>query len=215
MPVELAFESLGEGPPVMILHGLFGAGRNWTQMAQALAATYRVILPDARNHGASPWAESMSYPDMALDVAALIEREGLQQPFVIGHSMGGKTAMALALTQPQAVAGVAVIDIAPQAYADQFRMAQGQCHGGLATHAVADQDRPLQLLAFDQGLHVERHLEIGHAARPGRGAMVAGIGQIDAVARGQRARDLAPVAAGAEQAVQDHHGRPRSQGLKG
>jgi esterase len=120
MPVHLAFESLGEGPPVVILHGLFGAGRNWTQMAQALATKYRVLLPDARNHGASPWAESMSYPDMALDVAALIEREGLEQPFVIGHSMGGKTAMALALTQPQAVAGVAVIDIAPQAYADQF-----------------------------------------------------------------------------------------------
>lgn len=120
MPVELAFESLGEGPPVVILHGLFGAGRNWTQMAQALAAHYRVYLPDARNHGASPWAESMSYPDMAQDVAALIEGEGLQQPLVIGHSMGGKTAMALALAQPQAVGGLVVIDIAPRAYADQF-----------------------------------------------------------------------------------------------
>jgi esterase len=120
MPVELAFESLGEGPPVVILHGLFGAGRNWTQMAQSLAAHYRVILPDARNHGASAWAESMSYPEMAQDVVALIEREGLQQPFVVGHSMGGKTAMALALAQPQAIAGLAVIDIAPKAYADQF-----------------------------------------------------------------------------------------------
>ncbi|KQP39026.1 alpha/beta fold hydrolase [Pseudorhodoferax sp. Leaf274] len=120
MPVELAFESLGAGPPVVILHGLFGAGRNWTQLAQALAAHYRVILPDARNHGASPWAESMSYPEMAGDVAALIEREGLQQPVVVGHSMGGKTAMALALAQPQAIGALAVIDIAPQAYADQF-----------------------------------------------------------------------------------------------
>ncbi len=120
MPVQLAFESLGEGPPVVILHGLFGAGRNWTSLAQALSTQYRVYLPDARNHGASPWSESMSYPDMALDVAALIAHEGLQQPFVIGHSMGGKTAMALALAQPQAIAGVAVIDIAPEPYADQF-----------------------------------------------------------------------------------------------
>ena len=120
MPVELAFESFGDGPPVVILHGLFGAGRNWTQMAQALSAHYRVILPDARNHGASPWSDSMSYPDMAQDVAALLEREGVQQPFVIGHSMGGKTAMALALAEPSRVAGVAVIDIAPRAYADQF-----------------------------------------------------------------------------------------------
>ncbi|KQP14021.1 alpha/beta fold hydrolase [Pseudorhodoferax sp. Leaf267] len=119
-PVELAFESLGEGPPVVILHGLFGAGRNWTQMAQALSANHRVILPDARNHGASPWSDSMSYADMALDVAALMQREGLEHPFVIGHSMGGKTAMALALADPQRIAGLAVIDIAPQAYADQF-----------------------------------------------------------------------------------------------
>lgn len=120
MPVELAFEALGEGPPVVILHGLFGAGRNWTQFAQALAGHYRVYLPDARNHGASGWAESMSYTDMAMDVAALIDREALRQPFVIGHSMGGKTAMALALTQPQRIGGLAVIDIAPEAYADQF-----------------------------------------------------------------------------------------------
>ena len=120
MPLELAFEVLGSGPPVVILHGLFGAGRNWTHIAQSLAADYRIYLPDARNHGASPWAETMSYTDMALDVAALIEREQLQRPFVIGHSMGGKTAMALALTTPHVIAGIAVIDIAPERYADQF-----------------------------------------------------------------------------------------------
>jgi len=120
MPLALAFEALGSGPPVVILHGLFGAGRNWTQVAQALAADHRVYLPDARNHGASPWAESMSYVEMAGDVLALVEREQLQRPFVIGHSMGGKTAMALALSHPLAIGGVAVIDIAPESYADQF-----------------------------------------------------------------------------------------------
>ena len=120
MSVQLAFESVGSGPPVVILHGLFGAGRNWTQIAQALASTHRVYLPDARNHGASPWAATMSYADMALDVLALIEREQLQRPVLIGHSMGGKTAMALALEYPLAVGGIAVIDIAPESYADQF-----------------------------------------------------------------------------------------------
>lgn len=120
MPLALAFEALGSGPPVVILHGLFGAGRNWTQVAQALAPDHRVYLPDARNHGASPWAESMSYVEMAGDVLALIEREQLQRPFVIGHSMGGKTAMALALSHPEAIGGIAVIDIAPESYADQF-----------------------------------------------------------------------------------------------
>ncbi|HSV50505.1 MAG TPA: alpha/beta fold hydrolase, partial [Burkholderiaceae bacterium] len=120
MACQLAFEAVGEGPPVVILHGLFGSGRNWMQIANALADSYRVYLPDARNHGASPWADAMSYPEMALDVLALIERERLERPVLIGHSMGGKTAMALALEHPQAVAGVAVIDIAPEAYADQF-----------------------------------------------------------------------------------------------
>ena len=76
-PLKLAFEAMGDGPPVVILHGLFGSGRNWAPIAQALAGTYRLYLPDARNHGASPWAEAMSYPDMALDVLALIDRERL------------------------------------------------------------------------------------------------------------------------------------------
>ena len=118
--LALAFDVLGSGPPVVILHGLFGAGRNWTQVAQALAAEHRVYLPDARNHGASPWSESMSYVEMAGDVLALIEREQLRRPFVIGHSMGGKTAMALALSHPDIVGGIAVIDIAPESYAQQF-----------------------------------------------------------------------------------------------
>ena len=120
MAVELAFEAFGAGPPVVILHGLFGAGRSWTQIARALAGRYRVYLPDARNHGASPRASSMSYTDMARDVGALIEAERLQRPFLVGHSMGGKTAMTLALGRPELVGGIAVIDIAPEHYADQF-----------------------------------------------------------------------------------------------
>jgi esterase len=120
MSIPLAFEVVGHGPPVVILHGLFGSGRNWAPIARALGTTHRVYLPDARNHGASPWGQTMSYGEMALDVLALIEREKLQQPVLIGHSMGGKTAMALALEHAHAVAGVAVIDIAPERYADQF-----------------------------------------------------------------------------------------------
>nr|WP_315234781.1 alpha/beta fold hydrolase [uncultured Albidiferax sp.] len=120
MPIELACEALGAGPPVVILHGLFGAGCNWSEVARSLASRYRVYLPDARNHGASPWSDNMSYPKMALDVKVLIERERLQRPILVGHSMGGKTAMTLALSHPELVGGVAVIDIAPEHYAEQF-----------------------------------------------------------------------------------------------
>lgn len=120
MSIKLAFETVGKGPPVIILHGLFGSGRNWVQIAQALDHAYRFYLPDARNHGASPWAQTMSYPEMARDVLAFIEREQLQRPMLIGHSMGGKTAMTLALQHPRLIGGVAVIDIAPEDYADQL-----------------------------------------------------------------------------------------------
>jgi esterase len=120
MALELNFESTGSGPPLLILHGLFGSGTNWRGVARGLADTHRVLTVDLRNHGASPWADSMGYFEMADDVQRLIEREGLGQPAVMGHSMGGKTAMALALLHPECVGRLIVVDIAPVAYADRL-----------------------------------------------------------------------------------------------
>ena len=120
MSVQLAFESVGRGEPVLLLHGLFGSSTNWRQVARGLAERHRVLGVDLRNHGASPWSASMNYLDMAEDVRALIEREGLARPAVVGHSMGGKTAMALALLHPASVARLVVVDIAPVAYGDRF-----------------------------------------------------------------------------------------------
>lgn len=120
MALDLAFEAIGSGPPLLILHGLFGSGGNWRGVARELAATHRVLMVDLRNHGASPWADSMGYLEMADDVKRLIEREGLQQPAVMGHSMGGKTAMALALMYPDLVGRLIVVDIAPVGYSDRL-----------------------------------------------------------------------------------------------
>lgn len=120
MPLQLAFEELGEGPPVVVLHGLFGSGRNWRGVAGALAAQHRVLCVDLRNHGKSPWIDSMTYPEMAADVLALIRSEGLDRPVVIGHSMGGKTAMTLALESPESVGRLIVVDIAPVSYGDRL-----------------------------------------------------------------------------------------------
>lgn len=118
MALNLAFETEGSGPPLVVLHGLFGSSANWRGIARQLAATHTVHNVDLRNHGASPWADSMSYPEMAADVLQLIDRLGLEQPAVMGHSMGGKTAMALALRWPHRVGRLLVIDIAPRSYAD-------------------------------------------------------------------------------------------------
>ncbi|HHB80704.1 MAG TPA: alpha/beta fold hydrolase [Aliiroseovarius sp.] len=103
-------------PPVLIVHGLFGSGRNWRAIARRMARTRRVVTVDMRNHGSSPWADSQSYPDMAADLAEMIGMLGGQAD-VLGHSMGGKAAMVLALHSSELVRRLLVADIAPVAYA--------------------------------------------------------------------------------------------------
>ena len=110
--MKLAATVLGEGEPLVVAHGLFGSGRNWGVVAKRLADERQVISVDMRNHGESPWSDDHSYAAMAADLA-----ESAPQPFdVMGHSMGGKAAMVLALTQPEAVRRLVVVDIAPVAY---------------------------------------------------------------------------------------------------
>ena len=116
MTVALAAAALGEGPAVAILHGLFGSGRNWTTIGRSLSAHHRVLLCDLRNHGASPWAEGMSYPEMAEDVRAALAGRGIERAALLGHSLGGKVAMTLALSAPQTVERLLVVDIAPVPY---------------------------------------------------------------------------------------------------
>jgi esterase len=113
MALDLAATELGSGPPLLILHGLFGSGRNWAAIAKALAETHRVLLVDLRNHGASPWADAMSYPEMAADVLAFIRGKQLGSVALMGHSMGGKAAMLAALAEPARIARLVVVDVAP------------------------------------------------------------------------------------------------------
>jgi esterase len=114
--VALAAVELGAGPPLAILHGLFGSSRNWRAIAQALAARHRVLAFDARNHGASPWAATMSYEAMAADLGAALAARGIAHATLLGHSMGGKTAMTSALTRGDTVERLIVVDIAPVVY---------------------------------------------------------------------------------------------------
>jgi esterase len=121
MAVELADDAFGEaGPPVIVLHGLLGSARNWTGIAKQLADTRRVFALDLRNHGRSPWAETMSFEEMAGDVSAFLAHHDLGPPALIGHSLGGKVAMRLALTRADLVERLIVVDVAPVAYAHTF-----------------------------------------------------------------------------------------------
>ena len=136
MALELAFDSIGDGPPLIVLHGLFGSRTNWRSIARALSATHRVISVDLRNHGGSPWSDAMGYPEMADDVRGLMKRENLREAAVMGHSMGGKTAMALALLHPGEVGRLIVVDIAPVSYGDRMSaFAQGMRSVDLFTAA--------------------------------------------------------------------------------
>lgn len=115
--LDLSVREFGDtGPLLLILHGLLGAGRNWQGIGKQLARQRRVALVDLRNHGQSPWSDEMTYPAMAGDLVALIEKAGVTEADVVGHSMGGKAAMTLALLRPELVRRLVAVDIAPVAY---------------------------------------------------------------------------------------------------
>lgn len=120
MAVDLAYRAIGSGPPVVILHGLFGSSRNWASVARALARRFHVYSVDLRNHGDSPWADAMGFDAMAADLDAFLTARRLGSAAVIGHSLGGKTAMMAALTAPDRIAGILVVDIAPIPYRESL-----------------------------------------------------------------------------------------------
>jgi pimeloyl-ACP methyl ester carboxylesterase len=106
----------GSGPPTVLLHGLFGSARNFGTVQRALAPLVRVIAMDARNHGASPHEAGMGYPTLAADVLETLDALGVARAALIGHSMGGKTAMTAASMAPDRVGRLLVADIAPVPY---------------------------------------------------------------------------------------------------
>lgn len=114
--MKLHYQRSGEGHPLVILHGLFGTLENWGTQVKSLSKLYDVIAVDLRNHGRSPHSNEMSYPLMAQDTIELLDSLGLEKVDMMGHSMGGKVAMQLALTYPSRVNKLMVVDIAPVIY---------------------------------------------------------------------------------------------------
>jgi len=115
--MKLYFRKLGEqGTPIIILHGIFGSSDNWLNIGKVLAETHQVFLLDQRNHGQSPWSDEFDYMVMAADLKEFIEDHQLQNPILIGHSMGGKVVMQFELNYPALAQKVIVVDIAPKYY---------------------------------------------------------------------------------------------------
>lgn len=114
--MKLFFREVGEGQPIVILHGIFGSSDNWLTQARLMSAKYKVFSLDLRNHGLSPHDDAFDYPAMVNDLAEFIQQHNLEEPVIIGHSMGGKVAMNFALAHADKLQKLIVVDIAPKAY---------------------------------------------------------------------------------------------------
>jgi esterase len=182
--MKLPVTSYGEsGSPVVVMHGLFGSSRNWMTAARRLGAGHRVFAFDLRNHGTSPHTDTMSYPEMADDVFETITDLGVGPVALVGHSMGGKTAMLTALRHTEVVERLVVVDAAPVSYPPAFvAYAQAMRNADLSSvQRRADVDAQLvdavpspgtrafllqNLILDDQGARWRPNLPVIEAALP-------------------------------------------------
>ncbi|MBN2069340.1 MAG: alpha/beta fold hydrolase [Opitutales bacterium] len=128
VPVHARFLG-GEGkPPMVIVHGLLGSSRNWLTAGKVFTEHYAVYLLDLRNHGESPWSDVMNFEALAADLQAWLDKEDLHDIILMGHSLGGKTAMTYACRHPQRIKRLVVVDIAPKQnhnrWVDEFQLMQ-------------------------------------------------------------------------------------------
>lgn len=114
--MKLFFKKIGEGSPLLIVHGLFGSADNWGTLAKKLALSHTVYLIDLRNHGRSPHSELMNYDLMADDLFELINEEKIDKPILLGHSMGGKAALEFSEKYPNILQKLIIADIGIKAY---------------------------------------------------------------------------------------------------
>ncbi|MEA3479207.1 MAG: alpha/beta fold hydrolase [Bacteroidota bacterium] len=115
--MELFFRSYGEGQPIIILHGILGISDNWVTFGKRLAENnYRVIIPDQRNHGHSPHSHAFNYYALVDDLAEFVDEHKLENPIIIGHSMGGKVVMRYTLENPGIVSRIIIVDVSLRTY---------------------------------------------------------------------------------------------------
>jgi len=114
--MKLFFRKEGSGPPLIIVHGLYGSSDNWINIGKRLADKYTVYMLDQRNHGRSPFADSHTYDDLRNDLLEFFEQHKIEKATLLGHSMGGKVAIWFAADFPEKVEKLVIADIAPKNY---------------------------------------------------------------------------------------------------
>ena len=130
--MKLFYRKYGEGAPIIIVHGLYGASDNWHSIARVLSENFEVFLIDQRNHGRSPHSDEHNYDVMLEDLYEFIENQNIDKAILIGHSMGGKTVMHFANKYPEKVSNLIVLDIAPKSYVEIAKKNKGEInHNGI------------------------------------------------------------------------------------
>jgi len=146
--MKLFVRRMGQGNPVIILHGLLGLSDNWITFGRQLALDFDVLIPDLRNHGQSPHDSEFNFPVLAEDIQELITDEGLGKVNLIGHSLGGKTAMLFALTCPELLEKLVIVDISLRKYPPDLEhrmLIDAMMKVDLSrAHARSDVDKQLQ-----------------------------------------------------------------------
>ncbi|MDA3953079.1 MAG: alpha/beta fold hydrolase [Bacteroidales bacterium] len=114
--MKLFFRKYGQGPPLIIIHGLYGSSDNWVSIGRKLAYNFEVFIIDQRNHGKSPHSVDHNYQLLKADLLEFMDSQSIDKAIIIGHSMGGKTAMFFAADYPERVSHLIVVDISPKSY---------------------------------------------------------------------------------------------------
>ncbi len=114
--MKLFYRKYGEGFPLIILHGLYGCSDNWVSIGKELSKTFKVFIPDLRNHGHSPHSNEHNYRVMTTDLIEFMNSHSIEKAILLGHSMGGKIAMNFSLSYPERVTKMIILDIAPKTY---------------------------------------------------------------------------------------------------
>src|SRR5690554_6787911 len=126
--MELHYRKEGSGPVIVIIHGLYGSSDNWLNMGKRLAENHTVFTVDQRNHGRSPFSDSHTFDDMRDDLAEFFDKHEIDRATIIGHSMGGKTAMWFAADYPEKVEKLVIADIAPKNYLERYENSKFHQH---------------------------------------------------------------------------------------
>jgi pimeloyl-ACP methyl ester carboxylesterase len=114
--MELFFRKYGHGQPLIIIHGLYGSSDNWVSIGRKLAENFEVYIIDQRNHGKSPHSPNHNYQLLQEDLKDFMDQQSINEAIIVGHSMGGKTAMFFAAEFPERVKQLVVVDISPRSY---------------------------------------------------------------------------------------------------